>query len=467
MEKRIVVIGSGLSGTLLANELTASGRVTLLEKGPENACLSPEVVFRGKRLAQVDTFCYGGGGTTNLWHNGLIPIQEKDVTSSEFEEILVDAKPYIDRAAARLFFPEESFADRHGQLAKEFTSLIDGLAVADDGVDCLLYPKKFRKLSPVSAVEAHYLVDALDFLTIDGCVQKIRYSIGRQQYSIAPDIVVVAAGAFGTPGILRKIILSTGNRFSSLGAGLIDHPVGFVGKVRFRKEYARIFARMSISDHGDFISRSAIRLKSECGKYTCCAFFRPALTMSNNLDIYKYKSLLGASSGIERLKHIFSLKLLHPDILAEIVSHLFSVEIPGRTFNIFFVGEQKNGQNSVGYDGEKIVVKWEIDEAEIAVYRQVLEKLSGRLAGIADEINMKTDISSEWLWSEAHHSHTVPVGSGEEDLLDRDLKLKYCRNVYVCDGSVIREHSYANTGLTIGQLALRLASTIRQACEPV
>jgi hypothetical protein len=32
--------------------------------------------------------------------------------------------------------------------------------------------------------------------------------------------------------------------------------------------------------------------------------------------------------------------------------------------------------------------------------------------------------------------------------------------VYVCDGSVIQEHSYANTGLTIGQLALRLSEEL-------
>jgi choline dehydrogenase-like flavoprotein len=32
--------------------------------------------------------------------------------------------------------------------------------------------------------------------------------------------------------------------------------------------------------------------------------------------------------------------------------------------------------------------------------------------------------------------------------------------VFVCDGSIIQEHSYANTGLTIGQLAMRLAERV-------
>jgi choline dehydrogenase-like flavoprotein len=55
------------------------------------------------------------------------------------------------------------------------------------------------------------------------------------------------------------------------------------------------------------------------------------------------------------------------------------------------------------------------------------------------------------------------MGDTEDDLIDRDLKLKFCDNVYVCDGSVIQEHSYANTGLAIGQLAFRLVKRISDA----
>ena len=75
-------------------------------------------------------------------------------------------------------------------------------------------------------------------------------------------------------------------------------------------------------------------------------------------------------------------------------------------------------------------------------------------------MNIETNITEEWLWSAAHHSCTTPLGNSEKDLIDKDLKLKFCDNVYVCDGSVIQEHSYANTGLTIGQLALRLAKRV-------
>ncbi len=53
------------------------------------------------------------------------------------------------------------------------------------------------------------------------------------------------------------------------------------------------------------------------------------------------------------------------------------------------------------------------------------------------------------------------MGDTEDALVDTNLKLRHFDNVFVCDGSVIQEHSYANTGLTIAQLAFRLAKHIR------
>jgi choline dehydrogenase-like flavoprotein len=90
----------------------------------------------------------------------------------------------------------------------------------------------------------------------------------------------------------------------------------------------------------------------------------------------------------------------------------------------------------------------------------MLKKLNGMLLTISDKLNIKMPITDEWLWSAAHHSGTVPIGNTADDLIDRDLKLNFCDNIFVCDGSVIQEHSYANTGLTIGQLSMRLSERV-------
>jgi hypothetical protein len=460
MKKSVVVIGSGLAGSVLCQELAGVAEVTLLEIGEKDTIGFPEIEYRRKKFAAVKTFCLGGGGTTNLWHNGLIPINPADVEDENFRDVLTAARPYTDRAASRLFFPSTNYLAEYSSVVAEMNRLADDLGAFEDGVDCLLYPKKFRKLEVPDEVKAYYDVAEIDFVT--GAEKKVAidFRIGERSRHLAPDFIVISAGTLGTPRLVGKVLAALGAPTGDLGAGLIDHPLGFVGKVKLKSAYAKVTRDFALLDKGGYESCTAARLKSDCGRYTCFAFFRPALTMGNDLAIYKFKSLLGASSGRDRIRNAFSMRIFHPDILAEIFSHLFGMNIRGRIFNILIYFEQKNGRNSVNCKGRDLKVDWGVSDEELAVYNTLLQKLSDRLEPLADEINIQVPITEDWLWSGAHHSGTVRLGNEDSALLDNDLKLKSGDNIYVCDGSVIQEHSYANTGLTIGQLAIRLAENI-------
>lgn len=457
---KIVVIGGGLAGSLLCNELAKHTSVTLLEIGRKESIHYPKISFDRKKLAEVATFCFGGGGTTNLWHNGLIPLNQSDVVDREFAEVVAQARPFTDAAASALFFDKEPYSLAYARLVAEFSGMAERIGIFADGIDCLVYPKKYKKLRVDGRVNDFYSVSGIGFVCDGRRIKTVTCTIGRKECSIKADVVIVAAGAFGSPRIIQEILKTSGNSFDGLGIGFIDHPMGFVGKVRFNKEVTRLVRQFSMYDKGDYVCRNAIRLRSACGRYTCCVFFRPAITMDNCLSTYKYKSFLGASSGLARFRNAFSRKIFHPDIVAEIFSHLFGIAFPSRTFNILFIAEQKKGRNRVYYKGDDLRVDWSISEDELAIYRTLLQKLKGMLSEVADEVNVETDISEDWLWSAAHHSCTVPLGSNPEDLVDKDLKLKMLDNVFVCDGSIIQEHSYANTGLAIGQLALRLAKRV-------
>jgi hypothetical protein len=465
MKKKVVVIGAGLAGSLICNELVKHFDVTLLEKGNRNSIEYPKIEFIKKKLAEVNTFCFGGGGTTNLWHNGLIPLNNNDISHKEFHEVLSDAHQFMDKAAASLFFKKASYSQEYEQLRSEFNKLTEKAGVFEEGIDCLIYPKKFKKLEVGSGINDFYEVDKIDFISENRQITFVDYSIGDKKYSVASDWVIVSAGAFGTPKILNQILSSAGNRCAPLGVGFIDHPMGFVGKVKFNKEVSGLIKKLALFDKGNYISRNAVRIKSECKKYTCCAFFRPALTMENNLSLYKYKSLIGASNGTTRLRNAYSLKIFHPDILAEIFSHIFGFNIPGRIYGILLLAEQKRNNNRVYYDGDRLKVDWSITDEEIFAYQSVLKKLKKMLSNLADNLNMEINITEEWLWSAAHHSCTTSMGNTDNDLIDKNLKLKCYDNVFVCDGSVIQEHSYANTGLTIGQLAFYLADRILDASK--
>ncbi len=455
-----MVIGSGLAGSLICNELVKYADVTLLEAGEKDTFRYPEVDFVKKKLAEVTTFCIGGGGTTNLWHNGLIPINSKDILSEEFNEVMKDADGYMDRAASVLFFKNKEYSNEYKKAVSGIRSVCEQIGVFNDGVDCLIYPKKYKKLGVDPQVKGFYSVSDIEFVAEENRIRTVNFSTNSNRISIDPDIVIISAGALGSPHFVRKAMSAVGQDSDQPGTGFIDHPMGFVGKVKVKKEISDEFKKLCLFDKGDYVFRTAVRLTSDCGKYTCGAFFRPALTMDNDLSIYKFKSSLGASNGMERYKNALSLKMFHPDIIAEVFSHFFGFNLPSRTYNILFIGEQKRGNNRIYYDGKRLKVDWSVTEEELSIYNALLKKLCGMLADISDELNIKTDLTEEWLWSAAHHSGTISLGSSPENLVDFDLKLHSCDNVFVCDGSVIQEHSYANTGLAIGQLAIRLADKI-------
>jgi len=458
--KKVVVIGSGLAGTLICNELAESADVILLEAGAKSTIEYPKIQFLRKDFGVAKTFCIGGGGTTNLWDNGLIPINLKDLSCKEFYEVINDAGDYMDRAASKLFFKNMYFSNEYENVLYEMKLIADKIGILGDGIDCLLYPKKYKRLIVNPKVKAFYSVHDINISTKNKRIENIKFYIKSKEFYVKPDIVIICAGSLGTPSLVKKILHATGYSFVKLGTGFIDHPMGFVGKVKLKKSLSKYVRKIAMVDKGNFICHTAIRLKSECGKYTCCAYLRPALTMKNQLDIYKYKSLLGASKGKERIKKMFSWRLFHPDILAEIFLHIFGFSIPSRIYNILVIAEQKNGKNRVTYDENGLKVDWCITGEELSIYNNILKKLNGRLLKISEKINIKTEITEEWLWSAAHHSGTISLGKDPEGLIDKNLRLNCCENVFVCDGSVIQEHSYANTGLTIGQLAMRLAERV-------
>jgi hypothetical protein len=459
--KSVVVIGSGLAGTLVSNDLVGDHDVSVLEIGRGTAYDYPSVTYSRKPFGAVKTFCYGAGGTTNLWHNGLIPMRLGDISSDTFVSVLRDAEHYADRSARDLFYPGEHFTSDHERLVTRMNELSAELGAFPTGMDCLIYPKSYRSLSVRSSVKAHYSVSNIGFEMREGKVARVLYEAGSKRGSIEPDFVVVCAGALGSPSVVSTVLETMGLSTSQVGDGLTDHPMGFVGKVKFGADASRVFNTFSGFDGDGYQCCTAARLENE--GYYAAAFFRPALTMQNRLEIYKYKSRLGASSGLRQIRAAFSPRLFHPDVLAEVFSHLFHTSINSRVFNILLFFEQKRGNCSVRkHDGE-MIIDWGVSDDELAVYNRMLESLRDTLAPVSEQVEIEIPISEDWLWSGAHHSGTIPMGDRGNGVVDTDLRMNECENVFVCDASIIQEHSYTNTGLTIGQLAHRVADSIRGA----
>jgi len=459
MRKSVVVIGSGIAGTLAANDLSRDHDVTVLEIGKEHSVRYPNVSFRRKVFGDVKTFCHAGGGTTNLWHNGLMPIQETDLHDPQFARIVSEVNTYSNRAAEALFYPNSQFLTDHKAMVLKMQSIGQGLSVFSDGLDCLLYPQSHSRLRIADRANAYYSVTELRFFAIGGKISRLEFTSASRTHSIIPTFVIVAAGSLGSPGVVRSILDALGKPSDAPGKGLMDHPMGFVGKIRVSPHVRSIFRQFSSSTHLGYRCCTAARVRYD--GYSAAVYFRPAITMQNRLDIYKYKSRLGAGKGLERLRAAFSRKVFHPDVVAEIYSHLFNAHIRSDIFSVLVFFEQKRGQSQVRCSPDGIDVDWDLSPNEMDVYSSIIRILRDRLGPVCDDIAMVDRLTKEWLWSAAHHSGTISLDASGQGLVDGDLRLASCSNAFVCDGSVIQEHSYTNTGLTIGGLAFRLASTIR------
>lgn len=240
MGKNIVVIGSGLAGTLISNELVKKGNVTMLEVGDKNSISYPQINFIQKAFAGVKTFCLGGGGTTNLWHNGLIPILAQDLTSTEFKEVLADAETYRDKAAANLFWLDNSYSTEYSKITSETNLLAERIGVFSDGVDCLLYPKTFSALSISTDVDDIYAVSDIEFTAIGKRITSVRYCVGEESFSVDADFVIISAGTLGSPLLVKKVLSAIECSALNIGTGLADHPMGFLGKVKVKKSISTL-----------------------------------------------------------------------------------------------------------------------------------------------------------------------------------------------------------------------------------
>jgi hypothetical protein len=281
----------------------------------------------------------------------------------------------------------------------------------------------------------------------NGSVERIKFDSEGTKFELEADRVVIAAGGLGTNEVIDSLKLPV-----QTSTSFIDHPMGFIGKIKVKPEYRDAFARLCTAPlkHGYFKSGFTTKV----GEHSAIFYVGSAFSMKNDLSLYRYKSKLGASSGLNRIKQMFSLKMFDPDVVAVILNHLFGWQLSKSTYTLMAVFEQRESTNVVTDKKASLL----ISENELDVFRQHLAQVAEKLGPYTESVNVERKLTAPWLWSAAHFS-----GSLRESLstLDGALSLPNIRNVHICSPSVFSEHSYTNTGVEIAALSLYLADEIK------
>jgi hypothetical protein len=378
----------------------------------------------------VPTYCYGDGGTTNLWHNGLI--------IPEIEKIKnLDLNDYINPAARLLGYVGDS----------EFQEFIKEELMKNSDLNCdaIYYPSK-KNVFNAKFENGYFNAEVTKINTLGNIVSSIEFIHKNEKKLIDADILIISCGGIGTPRLLYQLGLL--NKKMSF----IDHPMGFFGKINVKSQYVRLFSELEeVKTNAGWVKKS---LTCSIGGLKTALYFRQAITMGNKKSIIQYKSLLGASSGKGLLKNIFDFRIFHPDIISEIFSKLFGVKLKDDTFSIMLVCEQKGTSNELSMHSAKL----KISVTDMSIYKKHLEYYEKILKKYTNTMNINTNIDRGDFWSAAHYSGGDMM---VDDIEELSLKFRNFENFYICDGSVIHTHSYTNTGLEIAARALKLARSLK------
>jgi hypothetical protein len=442
----IVIIGAGLAGSLIASKLADRHRITVIEQSSANKPV--RVADRG-RPAALDAHAGSGfGGTTYLWHNGLIELEDGDFGTWPLP---------AHEVAARIPAAHEALSGAPIGLMREIGEELrarlehEGLPHRLLGKP-LFYPVKRRNVwqsehlreRQVATVIGHVERLAID----DGGRVRGAWLAGRTE-PVAGDVFVLAAGGLGSPLILQA---TRDGDFANAGRFYADHPAAFVGEITVRANLNRLWNRFDRRLGGSL--RVPLVIATPRQKFAF--YLRPA-----GPTAIKVKSVLSDLRNAPFNPRNYARLLMHSNDIVEALSLRAGINIPTRRFVLYMLAEQLP-QDGIAVEarGDGVVRDWRLGEDFLAAARAAIARLLAELAPIVE----RASVFANWpddIQTAAHHSGTCRMAAAAASgVCDRDGRVFGTANLFVCDGSVLPAAGYANTGLTIGALALRTADTV-------
>jgi choline dehydrogenase-like flavoprotein len=445
----IVIIGAGLAGSLLASRLASRHRVTVIEQSRRSVPL--RVIDRGRPAVLDPHVAAGFGGTTAYWHNGLIELAASDHAAWPLPE--AELQKYIPAAHEAL---SGASVTRVRDIAAELRT---GLAAA--GVPARLlgspmfYPARRRNVwhsDNVAARGVATVIGRVERLLLDDGGRVRGVVLHGDAEPVTGDIFILAAGGLGSPAILQA---SSASAFKNAGRFYFDHPVGFVGEVTMSADLNRLWNRFDRELQG------SVRLPFVVATppLRFAFYLRPAGPAA-----LKAKSVLSDLRNRPLDPRLYAKLLMHTNDIVEALSLRAGINVPTRRFVLYMSAEQPV-QDACAIAGTPGAVTrdWRLDPDFFTAANAAIRRLLAELAPIV----ARSTVFERWpddLQTAAHHSGTCRMAAtAEAGVTDKDGRVFGTSNLFVCDGSAIPAAGYANTGLTIGALALRLASRFRSS----
>ena len=499
LDADVCVIGTGMGGTAVAEDLAARGvNVLAIEAGneqPDDARAVDESTGTPLRLRRYRAVELGGG--SNLWHGVCSPLDDVDfmtrswIPDSGWPIARSDLVPYYERATAAM----EIGSYRHF----DFDTLSDGIDRARDIVfdTSVLSGKLFQfrdralRLKPrwrdlISTRKLRCLTDtrALELVCDEagGRVSHVKIGAGERRATVHARAFVVCAGALETPRLLLNSVsrhpAGIGNDRGVVGRYLLDHPAGhFQGLAFARMVRAPLFSKLRIAPNVNLMMGLTLSaaLQAEHRLPNHYLFVRPRIS-ARRVDPAFLTSLVGVR-GLRDLKMKELLQLADPHVFYRVAVQRLGLPAFYRYADLFFMTEQmpsrdsfvalSQRRDSFGYPIAR--VNWKLSEADHAAFERFARLALERGLGGPSYRVIAPDSFADWRERVSSAAHFLGTARMADDpsrgVVDRNLRVFGTENLFVCDGAVFPTAGSTNPSFTIFALGLRLAAHLKAFLE--
>jgi len=496
----LCVVGSGPSAFFLVRKYLLEkplAKVLVLEAGVDNFDLSTPLSSResqGEDFILSPTINIGFGGTSQLWHNVLAPLDKEDfrrhswIPYSGWQITRDTLDPYYEEVSDFFGFPIDIFNNPSSYCNFEYErkKIISDDAIFDYKV--FIHPSKYLRtndaFSHLLTLYAGLTIDrgvvALRFQNIEGKKNElVVYDRRVQENSIvSAEKYVLCCGALNNP----EILLNSNHIMTKLphiGHFLMDHPMGNFYQYKYKNPVsAKIYSGVKFQK-GTSI-KIALKLKYEIQeekKLANSAFYlRPSFSegFNNRSEVLK-NQLLTVRSKLKRfrvpVKEVLGL-LKDLNMVAQIVQYKTGLLSEHHLTDCMFVTEQRPSINSKveltdefnEYGNYKTRVLWRVSDKDIEEVAGLKGFIDAKLMSLNSANPTYDSDDFDWrnrLASAAHHLGTVRMSKdAESGCVDLNLRLHGFEDIYVCDGSVFPTSGNANPTMTCMALASRLGEQL-------
>lgn len=486
----ICIVGSGIGGGTLAKKLAEQGKSFIIIEAGGWQGNSANVTYEniGLNFGVRTTMTVQIGGTSNLWHGVLAPLDEIDfkqrdwIPHSGWPITLSDLEPYYLQASKVLgvekfdYFTENKLdSELQNQLkALPFNRNLLKNKLFQQPTPALNFKEVIKRICENSEIfHLAYNTTALELIIEDKTV--IGLKVGNKDGSISTISAkkfIVCAGALETPRLLLNSKIENVN----IGKYLMDHPMGNLCQLEFLepKKYpiysdTKYSKSMKIKTGLELKTEQQERLELPNHNF----YLRPSFIKGIDNESEKVKlSLLAFKDRKVSLNDIWKV-ITNLNVIKQILAYKLSLDVTFKYADLFFVTEQIPNENSYialsdkrdkwGYP--KSLVNWQVTEADIQSMKVWFKLLLTELfpKDAYDFTHTLDDFNWQDIFTSAiHHVGTCRMSDTEETgVVDKHLKIFGLDNAYICDGSIFTTAGNVNNGLTICAFACRLAEFLR------